>query len=275
MTDRPDAGWVADADPVSSRATVTAGKKRVNSGMWGPAETLVVGFALVLVVLVVLFYLLIVIPSQGEYQTNRVRRGELSDQLAEAKKKFGSIEGTEKQVARLVSSAEDFEVRFLQDEANGKASIYRRLNELISSYSLVNTAGPDYTSIRISEDERRAGARVTENRGRSRFQSLFPGVYITLTVEGGYQNLRRFISALENSSEFMTISALELEPAENDSAGPTAPSGSESTDAAGNRETERQGRIRGKTVSLRIEMAAYFRRPNEDRLLTSLVDPEG
>ena len=34
----------------------------------------------------------------------------------------------------------------------------------------------------------------------------------------------------------------------------------------------RKGRFRGNRVSLRLEMAAYFRRPAEDRLITSIPD---
>ena len=47
-----------------------------------------------------------------------------------------------------------------------------------------------------------------------KFQSIFPGVYVTTTIEGSYQNLRRFIREIETSEQFIVISAVELEPAE-------------------------------------------------------------
>ena len=37
-----------------------------------------------------------------------------------------------------------------------------------------------------------------------------------MTVEGSYQNLRRFIREIETSKQFIVISAVELEPTENE-----------------------------------------------------------
>ncbi|HKX84358.1 MAG TPA: hypothetical protein VJL58_09065, partial [Pyrinomonadaceae bacterium] len=115
--------------------------------------------------------------------------------------------------------------------------------------------------------------------GRSKYRSIFPGVYITMTVEGPYQNLRRFIREIETGGEFIAISAVELEPSDSDGKAtePEPPKESYSTDIGksgftrvttpgGIQESVQQsqrprGRTLGQTVALRLEMAAYFRRP--------------
>ena len=108
---------------------------------------------------------------------------------------------------------------------------------------------------------------------------------MTTTVEGSYQNLRRFIREIETSQQFVIISAIELEPAENED---EKPDPSKPTQASIkqieltqtnpnafppqqnpaivqtvplNQQPKVRGKTRGETVSLRLEMAAYFRRP--------------
>ncbi|QQS40799.1 MAG: hypothetical protein IPM63_15735 [Acidobacteriota bacterium] len=248
-------------------------KKTVYKGMWGPLEMAAVGVSLVFLLLVAGGYLLFVLPESRELEANRARRDQLDTELAAANKKFGNMTDTEGQVARLVASAEDFEVRFLQEESIGRTAIYHRLNGLINAFGLVNSTGPDYTPIEISDEERRAGANERAQSGRARYQSLFPGIYVTMTVEGSYINLRRFLNEIENSNEYIVISSIELEPSETEES--TTPEGTQATTASANPSApagrdDTQGRTRGKVVSLRLELAAYFQRENEKRLLTAI-----
>ena len=83
---------------------------------------------------------------------------------------------------------------------------------MISAYGLVNTSGPDYAPLEIADNQ--GGNQNEAERGRAKYQSIFPGVYVTTTVEGSYQNLRRFIREMETSNQFVVISAVELQPAE-------------------------------------------------------------
>ncbi|HLM61402.1 MAG TPA: hypothetical protein VK308_11405, partial [Pyrinomonadaceae bacterium] len=181
------------------------------------------------------------------------------------------------------TSVNDFETRYLRNPLLDKTSLYQRINGLISAYGLTNTSGPDYAPLEISSGNR-SGQETEGERGRTKFQSLFPGVYVTTTVEGSYQNLRRFIREIETSQQFVVISAIEFEPAENEE---EKPDPSKPTQASINQvqinpmnpngfpqnptytQTVPQsqqprinrGKTRGETVSLRLEMAAYFRRP--------------
>ncbi len=245
--------------------------RRVYKGMWGPIELATVAIALLFFLVVVAGYLLLALPETRQLESNRVRRDDLERELREANRKFGAISNTEVQVSKLILSAEDFESRFLQEESIGKTAIYQRVNALINAFGLVNTTGPDYVPIEMTEEERREGTNERTQGGRSRFQSLFPGVYVTLTVEGAYVNVRRFLNEVENSSEFIVISTVELEPSESEGGASQAPAtvGASAQEPFVQPETRREtGRTRGKTVSLRLELAAYFQRSNEKKALT-------
>ena len=61
---------------------------------------------------------------------------------------------------------------------------------------------------------RNARQQQENERGRDKLMSLFPGVFITVTVEGSYQNLRRFMREIETTQQFIMISSVELVPAD-------------------------------------------------------------
>ncbi len=243
--------------------------KKVYAGMWGPLEITAVGLALFLLLAAIGLYLGFVLPENRRLEDTRARRDSVEKDLNEAKRKFGDISNTETQVNKLIASAEDFETRFLQEQSIGKTAIYQRLNGLISAFGLINSTGPDYTPIEVSEDDRRQGSNERTERGRSKFQSLYPGIYVTMTVEGPYVNLRRFLSDIENSNEFVVISTIELEPSESKDSGVSPNPPTETGVVAQTVKKTDGGRTRGTIVSLRLELAAYFQRPNEQRILTA------
>ncbi len=262
--------------------------RNVYGGMWGNAEIATVGLSMLALLSVVLLYIFFVIPSNRELEANRSKRDRLEQELMSAKARYGDITSTETQVAKLLSSVNDFEVNYLPVAASGRNALYQRLNGLIYAYGLVNTTGPDYSPLETA-DQGNAN-QTDEERGRAKFRSLFPGVYVTMTVEGSYQNLRRFIKEVETGREFVIISAVELEPSDMQQqrettpgqqvntggvppqGGPNAPvyggynnpPGGQFSQQPGQqaRPSAPRGKTHGETVSLRLEMAAYFRRPN-------------
>ena len=257
--------------------------RKIYAGMWGPVETATVALGMLAILATVLLFVLVVLPAKKELEANRAKRDELEAQLISSRNKYGTITTTEARVAELITSVNDFETRYLRNPLLDKTSLYQRINGLISAYGLTNTSGPDYAPLEIA-DGNRNGQQSEEERGRTKFQSLFPGVYVTTTVEGSYQNLRRFIREIETSQQFVVISAIELEPAENQE---EKPDPSKPTQASINQiqinpmnpgefpqnptvtqnvplsqqPKINRGKTRGETVSLRLEMAAYFRRP--------------
>ena len=276
--------------------------RKVYAGMGGPVEIATVGVALLAVLTTILLYVFIVLPAQKELEANRAQRDDLEKQMTSARNKYGSITTTEARVAELVESVTNFEDRHLFNSAVGKTALYQRINGLIGSYGLTNTTGPDYEPLEIDLRQEIQQTNQTQT-GKDKYRSIFPGEYVTMTVEGSYQNLRRFIREIETSPQFVVISAVELEPTEGDgSANQTV---AQQTAAMPNQmpapnqmtmqnqpnmqgipnqmmndqyarpgmqqmqqmpqqqpaTRQTRGRTHGEVVSLRLEMAAYFRRP--------------
>jgi len=245
--------------------------RKVYSGMWGKTQISVVGAGLLALIASLLLYLFLVVPSDREIETNRLESQRLEAELISSREKYGDITNTQEQVSKLISSIDDFETRFLPRPDLGRAALYQRLNGLIQAYGLVNSTGPDYVPLELAEQ----GKSSSEDSGRAKYRSLYPGTYVTMTVEGNYQNLRRFIREIETSNEFVVISAIELEPStSSDTKQVPAPAGQPVAQGiSGSNETltpqtvsprtssKNQGVNRGQVVSLRLEMAAYFRRP--------------
>ena len=258
--------------------------RKVYAGMWGNAEIVTVGLGMLAILATIILYFFVVMPANKNLEDSKKKRDNLETELISARNKYGNITTTEARVAELVNSADDFETRFLPIASNGRTALYQRINGLISAYGLVNTTGPDYAPLEIADETR--GQTSEAERGRTKFQSLFPGVYVTTTVEGSYQNLRRFIREIETSDQFVVISAVELQPTENEDKDkaktdtvaqtqpdnvpitPNSPPGFPPQQTFGQtsqqpqppRQKINRGKNHGETVSLRLEMAAYFRR---------------
>ncbi len=184
--------------------------RKVYGGMWGITEKATIAVAMLAVLTVILLFVFLVMPAQNELDKNRAERDRLEAELNRSKSKYGDITSTEQGVAKLVTSVDDFETRFLPVATNGRNALYQRINGLIGGYGLVNTSGPDYTPLDVSANSQSSG----DATGKAKYQSIFPGVYVTMTLEGSYQNLRRFIREIETSQQFVVISTVELEPTE-------------------------------------------------------------
>ena len=257
--------------------------RKVYAGMWGPPEIAAVAASSLIFVLVVVIYFFWVVPSSRELAENRSQADRLEAELISAKTKYGEITDTETQVARIVTSVDDFETRFLPITSTGQSALYQRINGLIASYGLVNTTGPDYSPLETADQD--SSQQSDDEKGRSKYRSLYPGVYVSTTVEGSYQNLRRFIRAIETGREFIIVSTVELAPSDSQNEGgdtSAAPNvvqinptvvrpnsggfpGGMNPQVVQNQPQQRprpKGKTQGEVVSLHIEMAAYFRRPN-------------
>ena len=209
--------------------------RKIYSGMWGPAEIVVVAAGALALVAVIVFYFLGVVPSSRELARNKSEADRLDSELMSANSKYGEINDTQSQVAKLVESVDDFEIRFLPPQSNGQSALYQRLNSLIAAYGLVNTTGPDYAPLEAADIAKPGQQQTEDEKGRAKYRSLYPGVYVTTTVEGSYQNLRRFIREIETGRDFVVISAIELAPSDTEGQqpqggatqanGPAAPAG--------------------------------------------------
>jgi hypothetical protein len=246
--------------PETPVMTVPAIPRKVYGGIWGTPEIIAVAASVGLLLIVSLVYVVFVVPSDRELARNKSEIDRLDAELASANSKYGEITSTEAQVNKLLASVDDFQTRFLPVASNGQGALYQRLNSLILGYELINTTGPDYAPLETADLN--AAQQSDEERGREKFRSLFPGVYVTMTVEGPYQNLRRFIREIETGRDFIVVSAVEHAPSDTQrEAQPVAGPATQPVNPNQPMGVARpKGKMHGENVSLHIELAAYFRR---------------
>ena len=267
--------------------------QHVYGGMWGPFEIAAISVGALALLASFIAYFFLVIPSNRELEHNKNESDRLSAELISANTKYGQITDTQSQVDKILTSVDDFETRFLPTISTGQSALYQRLNGLIHGYGLVNTTGPDYAPLEIADTGN--NNQTEEEKGRAKFRSLYPGVYVTMTVEGSYANLRRFISEIEAGREFVVISAVELAPSDSegqkqaDEKNKPAPINTNSikfgpngkpirapvmTDAgAATGQFERpRGKVHGEYLALHLEMAAYFKRPGSSPMSVPSVE---
>jgi Tfp pilus assembly protein PilO len=249
-------------------------QRTVKSGMFGIPETIAVGLGVFSLLAVAVFYLFWVSPANASVKSRKATRDEIEQKLNAEKVKLGNFTTTKDRVEELLNSVDYFERNYLPVAENGKTALYQRLNALISAYGLVNTTGPDFSP--LDTVTAKQSQQNEQEKGRNKFQSLFPGVYVSTTVEGSYQNLRRFMREIESSGQFVIISSVELEAAEGSSQEDSKPKqpkrqqpATSPTDVVNNPSAnpkptpvfkQPKGKTRGESVSLHLEMAAYFRR---------------
>jgi hypothetical protein len=286
----PDETMVFEKEPALN--IVPKNRPRyVYAGMWGRNEIATFTLGIFALLTVVIIYVFLVIPSNREVARQRSEVNALDEQLISDKARWGAITSSESQVTNILGSEQQFESNYLRPSSLGTIEIPRRLNSLIAAFGLVNTAGPEYQpldSVDASVKNNGNDQAAEQSRGRERLKSIFPGMYVTMTVEGSYQNLRRFIRELESGDDFIVISAVQLEPSNNDDGKQAVPEQAPQVAAPVSqpgpnigpntyarpgvqpnpqqidnlRSPADRGKMHGGLVSLHLEMAAYFRRPN-------------
>ncbi|MDQ4122928.1 MAG: GspMb/PilO family protein [Acidobacteriota bacterium] len=191
--------------PIEKRKPRILVRKR--GGMFDVPEIAAVsvgGFLLLMVLVTYLFWLK---PAQAQLKQREATRSNLEAEHQRLKNTLGEDQTTEGKVAEIIGSLERFEVNFLSPPMQGNASLFGRLNEIIRNNNLRNTAGPDYAPLETVALDKYDPTKIAEAKN----QNLYPGTAVSVTVEGGYANLRRFISELENSRQFIVVRAIEIE----------------------------------------------------------------
>ncbi|HEV8369432.1 MAG TPA: GspMb/PilO family protein [Pyrinomonadaceae bacterium] len=209
--------------------------------MFGPAELVALTVSCFVLVLVLFSYLYFAVPARSRRATLQSDRNQLQNNLAKLRGIVNEDQNTEETVNEIKVSIEKFEKISLTKQDEGRMELYGELNRLILKNGLRNTSGPTYAALEP------VGAKVTPGTSAgTKWQSVYPGIGVLVTIEGSYQNLRRFIQEIERTKQFVIINEVELQRAENSSQVAVTPeSGSGS---------------RGSLVSLQLNMAMYFQR---------------
>lgn len=242
---------------LQARATATR-KAQPKQDMFGIPELVGLAFAGLLVFLVIISYLYFLMPANSRLKRLQDEKVELERGI----KTLGSVVDINRTNEEIVKekneSVVNFERNHLRQYQVGRMSLYQELNQTMLRNGLRNTDGPTYTALEpIDPNATRSQANKA---GIARWQSLFPGINVTVTVEGSYMNLRRFIRDIESNGQFVIINAVQLEGQANSD----APIIDNVDPMTGNPKTPQpteQGK-HGSNVSLRLDMAIYFQRGN-------------
>ena len=219
---------------------------------------------------VVFAYFYFYLPANSHLTSIQLERTSLQTQVSGAHTQVEENESTRDTVSRINASLEDFETNWLPAQSSGRLSLYTVLNNLIKSDGLRNTAGPNYSDLEVVGTKQQVQPGVTaEKQSTQKWQSIYPGIAVTVTVEGPYQNIRHFVRDVETSRQFLIINAIELEGVKQ--SGATADQSAAATPAAPPKNSKRGAGApaplpeiaggRGGLVSLRMDLATYFQRP--------------
>jgi len=225
------------------RARLNSLRVSRQSGVFGIAEIVGLAGSLFILVLVIVAYLYFLVPARSRRATLELERARLQSQLRNSQALLAQGQSTDATVHNITQSLEAFETTGLVDANRGRMGLYDSLNTLIRKNALRNTSGPTYTPLEPMGSKVSAGSKAANTK----WQSIYPGIAISVTVEGPYQNLRRFVRDLETSKQFVIINTVELERA------------TESNSAA----ASDAGPAGASLVSLRLEMTTYFQRGGE------------
>ena len=224
--------------------------------MFGVAEVAALGGSCLILALVLLSYLYFLVPARSRVASLAQDRSQLMKNLQTLQGVVGSDQETTQTVHRITSSLSKFETEHLMRPDQGRMQLYEELNQLIIKNGVRNTSGPTYTPL-DPEGTRSAGGKNTTTK----WQTFYPGVAVMVTVEGQYENVRRFIRDLERSRQFVVINEVELQRARDNNNAPVAAAAApasedDSTPAAG----AAGSGTRGSLVSLQLSLATYFQR---------------
>src|SRR5882762_742907 len=242
----------------------------------GLPELIGLAGAALLALITVFAYFYFYLPAHSRLAATEHERQLLQTQLRTAEKLFGDTKTTSEEVDKRIASVKDFEGNWLAVSGSGRLSLYTELNNLIRSNGLRNTAGPSYVPLEPAASKSRGQALESgEKQGIAKWQSIYPGILVSVTVEGPYQSVRHFVRDIEMSRHFLIINAVELEGVRDSGAAVELPTPAPVTRSLGTPPRAGAARpsvtttpivpptagSRGSQVSLRLDLATYFQRP--------------
>jgi Tfp pilus assembly protein PilO len=296
LRDDAATGTTSNAGRSALRTRFDSFRRAQRRGPLGLPEVLALTAAAALLLLAVCAYLFLLVPQRSRLQSLEVERGDLQRVIQSTEHVVGGQKDTRQRASEILASLNNFEIEHL-GQSSSAGNIIEELNRLILKNNLRISGGISYTQLQeaapgaqANPAQRRASGDESQQRV---VQSVFPGIGVTLTVEGTYANLRRFIRDIEADRQFVVVNTVELEGVSDSaaahelgaSANETAPlaavTPARPTTPATPRGANRTTRpvspegapapgtqmpplqitpTRGALVSLRLDMAAYFRR---------------
>ena len=272
---------MSQEQPLQSRAVADRQQIRIrfdqlkrSSGLRviGVPELIGLSVAALLALLTIFAYLYFLAPAHSRRDLAQLERDRLQGQVRASQMGIKEDETARATVDKINASLNDFEGNWLAAPGSGRLSLYTELNELIRSNGLRNTSGPSYTTLEPLGTKGQAQPTVSaEQQSNAKWQSVYPGISVSVTVEGPYQSVRHFVRDIEMSRQFLIINAVELEGVTQSGAAsqetsivrtPTPARGSRTAAPPG---VPQPAGGRGTLVSLRLDLATYFSRAGSEK----------
>jgi len=212
--------------------------------MFGVAEVVALAGSCFVFALVLMSYIYFLIPARSRLASLTVDLKQTQTNLQTLGTVINKDTTTKETVDRAAASLNKFETDYLMRVTQGRMDLYEELNQLIVRNNVRNTSGPTYTTLDPAGTKSTSGKTVI-----TKWQSFYPGIAVMVTVEGEYQNVRRFIRDVERSKQFVVINEVELQRASQNNAPASAEDGGAGSGT------------RGSLVTLQLNMATYFQRP--------------
>jgi hypothetical protein len=215
--------------------------------MFGIAEVIALVGSCFVLTLVLLSYLYFLVPARSKVTSLKNDRQQTLTNLETLAKLVGTETNSKDTIDRIAASLNQFESRHLLRVDQGRLDLYEELNQLILKNNVRNTSGPTYTTLDPTGTKLTSGKTVV-----TKWQSFYPGIAVTVTVEGEYQNVRHFIRDVERSKQFVVINEVELQRASQNNQPASLPEGSAGAGAGSG--------TRASLVTLQLSMSTYFQR---------------
>jgi Tfp pilus assembly protein PilO len=204
-------------------------------------EIIALAAAILLLLAAACAYFFLLVPERARLIALENERAQLQSKLRASTEGVERNESTQASVGKIVSSLNEFETSVLvAREPQTTTAVIEELNDKTRRHSL---ARAQFSFSHLDEfvpgqtNSQQSNTRSGAAGNTLKRESVFPTIDISLTIEGPYGNLRRFIRDIEQSRRFIVINGIQLE-------------GVSDTGSA----------ARAALVSLRLDMSAHFRR---------------
>ena len=237
----------------------------------GLPELIGLAGAALLALITIFAYFSFYLPAHSRLASAQLERDRLQTQLRASESLLKENTTSSESVDQRIASVKDFEGNWLAAPGAGRLSLYNELNNLIRSNGLRNTAGPSYSPLEpLGTKSQVQPTASAETQSNAKWQTIYPGIAVSVTVEGPYQSVRHFVRDIETSRHFLIINAVELEGVTQSGADQALQAPLPATRSL--TQSPRAGRTappavtppvvgRGALVSLRLDLATYFQRP--------------
>jgi Tfp pilus assembly protein PilO len=222
----------------------------------GLAEIVGLLFAAIMLLAVAVAYFSFFVPAKLYSSSALNERDKLQKSIKAKQEALKTGTDKDSSMLKISNSLVDFEANFLESRSAGRVSLIEELNDFIRSNNLKNTAGPSFVALAQLGANGKPVATTATKSGNAKWQSFYPGIGVSVTLEGQYQNLRHFIRDVEANKHFVVINSVALEKATN-AESPKLPS---TTTIPGDVPAASKSTL----VSLQMDMSTYFRREASD-----------